>query len=217
MSEEQAFWLLEVLCDRLLPGYYSPSMHGTLLDQRVFESLVTRCLPMIHEHFQSVDVQLSVASLPWFLSLYINSMPLIFAFRVVDCFMAMGPKVLFQIGLGTSVHARATTRERADLTGVCLSPIAAILKINGEKLLEVTDDGMFIKSVSSRLSAYFPHLAASLTRSAFQPDANVLCDHRRLCPPRPPRRPSASHHKLPGAPRYVSSALFADGVERPPC
>lgn len=22
MSEEQTFWLLEVLCDRLLPGYY---------------------------------------------------------------------------------------------------------------------------------------------------------------------------------------------------
>lgn len=39
-------------------------MHGTLLDQRVFESLVQRCLPMIHDHFQSVDVQLSVASLP---------------------------------------------------------------------------------------------------------------------------------------------------------
>lgn len=71
MSEEQAFWLLEVLCDRLLPGYYSPSMHGTLLDQKVFESLVQRCLPMIHDHFQVVDVQLSVASLPWFLSLYV--------------------------------------------------------------------------------------------------------------------------------------------------
>lgn len=24
MSEEQCFWLLNVLCDRLLPGYYSP-------------------------------------------------------------------------------------------------------------------------------------------------------------------------------------------------
>ncbi len=47
----------------------SPSMHGTLLDQRVFESLVHRCLPVIHDHFQEVDVQLSVASLPWFLSL----------------------------------------------------------------------------------------------------------------------------------------------------
>jgi hypothetical protein len=81
MSEEQAFWLLEVLCDRILPGYYrsvgdvvrqvpfdavsSPSMEGTLLDQRVFEALVQRCLPMIKDHFVSVDVQLSVASLPY--------------------------------------------------------------------------------------------------------------------------------------------------------
>jgi hypothetical protein len=47
----------------------STTMHGTLLDQRVFESLVARCLPMISDHFQEVDVQLSVASLPWFLSL----------------------------------------------------------------------------------------------------------------------------------------------------
>jgi hypothetical protein len=46
-------------------------MHGTLLDQRVFEALVQRCLPIIHDHFQDVDVQLSVASLPWFLSLWV--------------------------------------------------------------------------------------------------------------------------------------------------
>nr|XP_018265399.1 GTPase activating protein [Kwoniella dejecticola CBS 10117]OBR87557.1 GTPase activating protein [Kwoniella dejecticola CBS 10117] len=127
MSEEQAFWLLEVLCDRILPGYYSPSMEGTLLDQRVFESLVHRCLPMIQEHFVSVDVQISVASLPWFLSLYINSMPLIFAFRIVDCVLAMGVKVLFQIGL-------------------------AVLKINGEALLEITDDGMFINLMRTYFS-----------------------------------------------------------------
>ncbi|KAG8744610.1 hypothetical protein FRC10_009835 [Ceratobasidium sp. 414] len=141
-SEEQAFWLLEVLCNRLVPGYYSPSMWGTLLDQRVFESLVHRCLPIIHERFLAVDVQLSVASLPWFLSLYINSMPLIFAFRIVDCFFAMGPKVLFQIGL-------------------------AILKINGEKLLQVEDDGAFINV----MRAYF----SSLDQSAHptHPDART--------------------------------------------
>ncbi|KAL5492303.1 hypothetical protein ACEPAI_3750 [Sanghuangporus weigelae] len=151
MSEEQAFWLLEVLCIRLLPGYYSPSMHGTLLDQRVFESLVQRCLPMIHDHFHAVDVQLSVASLPWFLSLYINSMPMIFAFRIVDCFFCMGPKVLFQIGL-------------------------AILKINGEALLEIQDDGGFI----SLMREYFASLGDSAHPDSSDPRMRAITRFQEL-------------------------------------
>ncbi|KAH9175935.1 TBC-domain-containing protein [Lactarius sanguifluus] len=151
MSEEQAFWLLDVVCDRLLPGYYSPSMHGTLLDQRVFESLVTRCLPIIHNHFQEVDVQLSVASLPWFLSLYINSMPMVFAYRVVDCFFCMGPKVLFQVGL-------------------------AILKINGEKLLQIQDDGQFIHLMRD----YFSSLGDSAHPHSSDPRARAITKFQEL-------------------------------------
>ncbi|CAG7851504.1 Putative GTPase-activating protein AN11010 [Serendipita indica DSM 11827] len=152
MSEEQAFWLLEVLCDRLLPGYYSPSMYGTLLDQRVFESLVQRCLPMIHDHFHDVDVQLSVASLPWFLSLFINSMPMIFAFRIVDCFFCMGPKVLFQVGS------------------------LAILKINGEKLLSIQDDGAFI----SLMREYFASLGESAHPKATDPRSRAIIKFQEL-------------------------------------
>ncbi|KAF7371116.1 hypothetical protein MSAN_00746700 [Mycena sanguinolenta] len=151
MSEEQAFWLLEVLCDRLLPGYYAPSMHGTLLDQRVFEALVQRCLPIIHDHFQEVDVQLSVASLPWFLSLYINSMPMIFAFRIVDCFFCMGPKVLFQVGL-------------------------AILKINGEKLLQIQDDGGFLNLMRD----YFASLGDSAHPNSPDPRARAITRFQEL-------------------------------------
>ncbi|KAI9733279.1 MAG: hypothetical protein M1834_003363 [Cirrosporium novae-zelandiae] len=132
MSESQAFFLLSVLCDHLLPGYYSTTMYGTLLDQRVFESLVEKTMPILWEHLVKSDVQLSVVSLPWFLSLYINSMPLVFAFRVLDVFFLEGPKVLFQVGL-------------------------AILRINGEDLLDVTDDGSFI----SILKAYFARLDES--------------------------------------------------------
>lgn len=151
MSEEQTFWLLEVLCDRLLPGYYSPTMHGTLLDQRVFESLVTRCLPMISDHFQAVDVQLSVASLPWFLSLYINSMPMVFAFRIADCFFCMGPKVLFQVGL-------------------------AILKINGEKLLQIQDDGGFL----NLMREYFASLGDSAHPASADPRARAITRFQEL-------------------------------------
>jgi len=132
MSEEQAFFALSTLCDRLVPGYYSTTMYGTLLDQRVFESLVEKTMPILWEHLVKADVQLSVVSLPWFLSLYINSMPLVFAFRVLDVFFLEGPKVLFQIGL-------------------------AILRINGEELLDATDDGAFI----SILKSYFSRLDES--------------------------------------------------------
>ncbi|KAI4258785.1 MAG: hypothetical protein LQ352_001094 [Teloschistes flavicans] len=132
MSETQAFSLLSVLCDRLLPGYYSTTMYGTLLDQRVFESLVEQKMPILWNHLAKSDVQLSVVSLPWFLSLYINSMPLVFAVRVLDVFFLEGPKVLFQVGL-------------------------AILRMNGEDLLDVTDDGTFIQI----LKEYFSHLHES--------------------------------------------------------
>jgi hypothetical protein len=132
MSESQAFFLLSILCDRLLPGYYSTTMYGTLLDQRVFESLVEKTMPILWDHLVKSDVQLSVVSLPWFLSLYINSMPLVFAFRVLDVFFLEGPKVLFQVGL-------------------------AILRINGEELLDAADDGAFI----SVLKSYFSKLDES--------------------------------------------------------
>ncbi|KAK4058097.1 hypothetical protein OIO90_000836 [Microbotryomycetes sp. JL221] len=151
MSEEQCFWCLTVLCDRLLPGYYSPSMYGTVLDQRVFEHLVQRTLPIIHNHFAQADVQLSVASLPWFLSLYISSMPMVFAFRIIDCFFLMGPKVLFQVGL-------------------------AILKINGPELLETTDDGAFINV----LKAYFATLGESANPDSTDPRSRQITKFQEL-------------------------------------
>ncbi|TKA79726.1 hypothetical protein B0A55_04356 [Friedmanniomyces simplex] len=151
LSETQAFYLLATLCDRLLPGYYSQTMYGTLLDQRVFESLVEKTMPIIWDHLQRNDVQLSVVSLPWFLSLYINSMPLIFAFRVLDVFFLEGPKVLFQIGL-------------------------AILRINGEELLDATDDGTFI----SVLKSYFARLGESAHPKSENPKHRAITHFQAL-------------------------------------
>ncbi|CAG8518956.1 15115_t:CDS:10 [Funneliformis mosseae] len=94
MSEEQAFWILSVLCDRMLPGYYSTSMYGAILDQLIFEHYVQNKMPVLYEHFQNVDVQLSVAYLPWPSSI--------------------------------------------------IPDWVTILKINGDELLTITDDGQFI-------------------------------------------------------------------------
>ncbi|CEG71597.1 hypothetical protein RMATCC62417_07304 [Rhizopus microsporus] len=145
MSEEQAFFTLGALCDDLLPGYYSTSMYGALLDQIIFEHLLEKTMPKLHQHFKEADIQLSVACLPWFLSLYINSMPLLFAFRILDCFFMEGPKVLFQIGL-------------------------AILKINGDDLLQATDDGTFMNILKS----YFNSLDTPLYPNSDNPKAKNL-------------------------------------------
>lgn len=127
MSEEQAFWTFNVLCDKLVPGYYSTSMHGALLDQMIFENLVAKMMPILDEHLKKNGITLSIVTLPWFLTLFINSMPLHFAQRILDCFFLEGPKILFQIGL-------------------------AILKINGDELLNCKEDGSFIDTLKTYFS-----------------------------------------------------------------
>ncbi|GJJ73798.1 TBC1 domain family member 8/9 [Entomortierella parvispora] len=150
-SEEQAFWTLNVLCDRLLPGYYSTSMYGALLDQTILEHLLEKTMPILSKHLKKVDVQLSVACLPWFLSLFINSMPLVYAFRVLDCFFFEGPKVLFQISL-------------------------AILKVNGDELLASKDDGAFMDV----LKKYFGTLDDSAFPNSTNPKARALTKFNEL-------------------------------------
>ncbi|CAN3373678.1 hypothetical protein DIURU_005480 [Diutina rugosa] len=151
MSEEQAFWALDMLCDRVVPGYYSKTMYGTLLDQRVFESLVENTMPILWNHITKYDIQLSVVSLPWFLSLYLSSMPLVFACRILDIFFLQGPKTLFQVAL-------------------------AILKINGEELLQQEDDGMFI----SIIKHYFHTLDESAHPDAKNPKYRAITKFQEL-------------------------------------
>lgn len=115
-SEEQAFWCLNVLCDRIIPGYYSKTMYGVLLDQKVFEAFARKTLPLISDHFMKRDIQLSIVSLPWFLSFFLNVMPLIYAFRVIDMLLLHGPRILFQVSL-------------------------AVIRVNGEDLLKCEEDG----------------------------------------------------------------------------
>ncbi|KAL2918208.1 GTPase activating protein (GAP) [Polyrhizophydium stewartii] len=136
LTEEQAFWVLTVLCERMLPGYYTVNMVGAVIDNHVFVTLVERFMPILGDHFKEHEIQLSVACLPWFLSLYINSLPLPYALRIMDCFFMEGAKVLFQVGL-------------------------AILKINGDAILKVRDDG----ELMNVLKSYFGKLGDVLQGS----------------------------------------------------
>ncbi|KAG0165214.1 hypothetical protein DFQ30_008822 [Apophysomyces sp. BC1015] len=147
MSEEQAFFTLSVLCDDMLPGYYSTSMYGALLDQIIFEHLLETMMPMLHTHFKKTDIQLSVACLPWFLSLWTEGSFPDWSWYVV-----------------------------ADTMTVYTDFSTAILKINGDALLETTDDGAFMNV----LKAYFNSLHEPLYPNSENPKAKMLTKFNEL-------------------------------------
>ncbi|KAG5853194.1 hypothetical protein ANANG_G00070480 [Anguilla anguilla] len=145
-TEEQAFWLLVALCERMLPDYYNTRVVGALVDQGVFEELTRECLPLLYEHMQELGV-ISTISLSWFLTLFLSVMPFDSAVLVVDCFFYEGIKLIFQVSL-------------------------AVLHANMDQLLACHDEGeamtilgRYLDNVVNKQTASppIPHLHALLT------------------------------------------------------
>ncbi|XP_034807928.1 TBC1 domain family member 8 isoform X1 [Pan paniscus] len=121
-KEEEAFWLLVAVCERMLPDYFNHRVIGAQVDQSVFEELIKGHLPELAEHMNDLSALASV-SLSWFLTLFLSIMPLESAVNVVDCFFYDGIKAIFQLGL-------------------------AVLEANAEDLCSSKDDGQALMILS---------------------------------------------------------------------
>ncbi|KYO41411.1 TBC1 domain family member 8 isoform X2 [Alligator mississippiensis] len=97
-KEEEAFWLLVAVCERMLPDYFNHRVIGAQVDQSAFEELIKERLPELAEHMKDLTT-LSSISLSWFLTLFLSIMPLESAVNAVDCFFFDGIRAIFQLGL----------------------------------------------------------------------------------------------------------------------
>ncbi|XP_026910684.1 TBC1 domain family member 8B isoform X3 [Prionailurus viverrinus] len=97
-KEEEAFWLLVAVCERMLPDYFNRRIIGALVDQAVFEELIRDHFPQLTERMTDMTFFSSV-SLSWFLTLFISVLPIESAVNVVDCFFYDGIKAILQLGL----------------------------------------------------------------------------------------------------------------------
>ncbi|XP_040820393.1 TBC1 domain family member 9B isoform X1 [Ochotona curzoniae] len=158
-SEEEAFWLLVALCERMLPDYYNTRVVGALIDQGIFEELTRDFLPQLSEKMQELGV-ISSISLSWFLTLFLSVMPFESAVVIVDCFFYEGIKVILQVAL-------------------------AILDANMEQLLGCNDEGEAMTILGRCLdnvvnkqstSPPVPHLHALLTSGDEPPTQTDIFD-----------------------------------------
>ncbi|KAG5851532.1 TBC1 domain family member 8 isoform X1 [Anguilla anguilla] len=123
--EEDAFWLLVAVCERMLPDYFNRRVIGAQVDQSVFEELIRERLPLLAEHISDL-APLSSVSLSWFLTLFVSVMAFRCAVCAIDCFFFHGIKAIFQLGL-------------------------AVLDANAPALCASSDDGHVLMILSSFL------------------------------------------------------------------
>lgn len=100
LDEHDAFWFLVACVENLQPeGYYTSSLIGAVADQKVLRDLVGEKLPKLAAHLRSLEVDLSLFALCWFLTCFVDVLPHSIYLTIFDAFLYEGNKVLFRFAL----------------------------------------------------------------------------------------------------------------------
>ncbi|KII84372.1 hypothetical protein PLICRDRAFT_362645 [Plicaturopsis crispa FD-325 SS-3] len=100
-DEEEAFWVLAAIIERLLPEhFFSPSLLPSRACPLVLLDYVQEYIPKLHAHLADLGVDLAAICFSWFLSLFTDCLPVETLFRVWDVFLVDGLDVLFRVALG---------------------------------------------------------------------------------------------------------------------
>ncbi|KAA0724297.1 TBC1 domain family member 2B [Triplophysa tibetana] len=100
LDQEEAFWCLVAIVEVFMPrDYYTKTLLGSQVDQRVFKDLMNEKLPRLHAHFEHYKVDFSLITFNWFLVVFVDSVVSDILFKIWDAFLYEGPKIIFRFAL----------------------------------------------------------------------------------------------------------------------
>jgi len=125
LPEETTFWCLVALIEHIMPSfYYSGSLKGGRDDQAILRRMVKRWLPRVDAVLKKFDFDLSLVTFSWFMTLYVDDIPLQTTLRIWDNMLMKGSVVLFQFALGFLRRAEdkiLSAKTRLQLFSIMLS------------------------------------------------------------------------------------------------
>ncbi|XP_069078157.1 TBC1 domain family member 2B isoform X2 [Pleurodeles waltl] len=105
LEQEDAFWCLVTIVEVFMPrDYYTKTLLGSQVDQRVFKDLMSEKLPRLHAHLELYKVDFSLITFNWFLVVFADSVISDIFIKIWDSFLYEGSKVIFRFALALFKH-----------------------------------------------------------------------------------------------------------------
>ncbi|XP_061917132.1 LOW QUALITY PROTEIN: TBC1 domain family member 2B [Entelurus aequoreus] len=119
LDQEDAFWSLIAIVEVFMPrDYYTKTLLGSQVDQRVFKDLMSEKLPRLHAHFEQHKVDFSLITFNWFLVVFVDSVVSDILFKIWDAFLYEGPKIMFRFALALFKHKEEEFLKLQDSTAI---------------------------------------------------------------------------------------------------
>ncbi|XP_077120320.1 TBC1 domain family member 2B [Ranitomeya variabilis] len=119
LDQEDAFWCLVTIVEVFMPrDYYTKTLLGSQVDQRVFKDLMNEKLPRLNAHFEQHKVDYTLITFNWFLVVFVDSVVSDIFFRIWDTFLYEGSKIIFRFALGLFKYKEEDFLKLRDSTSI---------------------------------------------------------------------------------------------------
>ncbi|KFD55474.1 hypothetical protein M513_03526 [Trichuris suis] len=99
MPVRDAFYCFIQICEKYLPGYYSPGLEAIQLDGDILFTLLKKYCNTGYKHLKKQHIDPVLYMVEWFMCIYCRTLPWSTVLRVWDMFFCEGVKVLFKVAI----------------------------------------------------------------------------------------------------------------------